>query len=200
MLLDSTSPDELLSKVREAYSGASDDPGGSHPFPLGLEFALSLGYPEELLRELPQSSVDRFTGVSNVSVFAEIPAGSTVLDLGCGAGTDSLIAAGKTGPGGQVFGVDFSPSMLAHARAGAAEAGASNLEFREAEGKRLPFDDGTFDVVLVNGIFNLNPNRDGLFQELVRVTRPGGAFYGAEIILCEFMDSKEKAGLASWFS
>ena len=97
MLLDSTSADGLLGKVREAYSGASDDPGGSHPFPLGFDFALSLGYPEELLRGLPQSSVDRFTGVSNVSVFAEVPAGATVLDLGCGAGTDSLIAATSRG-------------------------------------------------------------------------------------------------------
>ena len=200
MLINSTSPDGLLGKVREAYSEASDNPGGSHPFPLGFEFALSLGYPEELLRGLPQSSVDRFTGVSNVSVFAEIPAGSTVLDLGCGGGTDSLMAAGKTGPAGRVFGVDFSPSMLAHARAGAAEAGASNLEFHEAEGQRLPFDDGTFDVALVNGIFNLNPSREGLFQELARVIRPRGALYAAEIILCEPMNNEESTGLASWFS
>ena len=200
MLLDAFSPDRLLDKVREAYSEASDNPAGSHPFPLGFDFALSLGYPEELLRRLPQSSVDRFTGVSNVSVFAEVPAGSTVLDLGCGAGTDSLIAAGKTGPGGRVFGVDFSPSMLAHARAGAAEAGASNLEFREAEGQQLPFADGTFDIALVNGVFNLNPNRRELFQELVRVMRPGGALYGAEIILGEPLDDEERTGLASWFS
>ena len=199
-MLDSTSPDGLLGKVRDAYSEASDNPAGSHPFPLGLDFALSLGYPEELLRGLPQSSVDRFTGVSNVSVFAEIPAGSTVLDLGCGAGTDSLIAAGKTGPGGRVCGVDFSPSMLAHARASAAEAGASNLEFHEAEGQRLPFDDGTFDVALVNGMFNLNPSREGLFRELARVIRPGGALYSAEIILCEPMDDAERKGLANWFS
>ena len=200
MLLDSTSPDGLIDKVRYAYSEASDNPTGSHPFPLGFDFALSLGYPEELLRRLPQSSVERFTGVSNVSVFTEVPAGSTVLDLGCGAGTDSLIAAGKTGPGGRVFGVDFSLSMLAHTRAGTAEAGASNLEFREAEGQRLPFDDGTFDVALVNGIFNLNPSRNELFQELVRVIRPGGALYGAEIILSDPMDDEKRTGLASWFS
>ncbi len=200
MLIDSTSPDGLLGKVREAYSEASDDPGGSHPFPLGIDFALSLGYPEELLRGLPQSSVDRFTGVSNVSVVAEIPAGSMVLDFGCGGGTDSLIAVGKTGPDGRVHGVDFSPSMLAHAKAGAAEAGASNLEFHESEGQRLPFDDGTFDVALVNGIFNLNPSRSELFRELARVIRPGGVLYGAEIILCDPMDDEERTGLASWFS
>ena len=200
MQIDSTSQDELLGKVREAYSNASDNPGDSHPFPLGFDFAVSLGYPEELLQGLPQSSVERFTGVSNVSVFAEIPAGSTVLDLGCGGGTDSLIAAGKTGSTGRVFGVDFSASMLSNARSGVAEAGASNVEFREAEGQQLPFADGTFDVVLVNGIFNLNPNRHDIFQELARVIRLGGVLYGAEIILCEPMEDEERAGLANWFS
>ena len=88
MQTDSAAQDELLVKVREAYSSASDNPNDSHPFPLGLDFALSLGYPEELLRGLPPSCVARFTGVSNVSVFAEIPEGSIVLDLGCGGGTD----------------------------------------------------------------------------------------------------------------
>lgn len=174
MQLDSALADELLEKVREAYSKAADHPLDSPPFPMGRDFALSLGYPEDLLEGLPESAVARFTGVSNVSVFAEIPPGSTVLDLGCGAGMDSMIAAAKTGPGGRVYGVDFSESMLSHARSGAAEAGAANVDFREAEGQSIPFADGSFDVVLVNGIFNLNPNRAGLFQELARVIRPGG--------------------------
>ena len=200
MRIDSKLADELLDKVREAYSKAADSPRDSHPFPIGYDFALSLGYSEDRLRSLPEESVDRFTGVSNVSVFAEIPAGSTVLDLGCGGGTDSLIAATKTGPTGQVHGVDFSRSMLSQACAGAAEAGAHNVEFREAEGQRIPFADGTFDVALVNGIFNLNPNRHGLFQELARVIRPGGTLYGGEIVLCEPMDDAERAGLSNWFS
>ena len=200
MPVDSTASDDLLVKVREAYSKAADNPQDSHPFPLGFDFALSLGYPEELLRSLPKSSVERFTGVSNVSVFAEIPAGAIVLDLGCGGGADSLIAASKTGPTGRVYGVDFSRPMLSRARAGAAEAGAGNVEFREAEGQRIPFADGAFDIALVNGMFNLNPNRQGLFQELARVIRPGGTLYGGEIILCEPMGDEERAGLNNWFS
>ena len=191
---------ELLDKVREAYSNAADSPGESHPFPIGYDFALSVGYPEDLLQSLPQNSVERFTGVSNVPVFAEIPAGSTILDLGCGSGTDSLIAAAKTGPGGRVYGVDFSPSMVSHARARASEAGAANVEFRESEGQHIPFADGTFDVAMVNGIFNLNPDRAGLFQELARVIRPGGVLYGAEIVLREPMEEAERTGLSNWFS
>ncbi|MBC8281789.1 MAG: methyltransferase domain-containing protein [Chloroflexi bacterium] len=196
----STDDNELLEKVREAYSNAADNLQESHPFPLGFDFAQSIGYPDDLLRSLPQSSVARFTGVSNVSIFADIPTGSTVLDLGCGGGTDSLIAAGKTGPNGRVYGVDFSQAMLSHSRAGADEAGASNAEFREAKGQQIPFPDDTFDVALINGIFNLNPNRDGIFQELARVVRPGGFLFCGEIILCEPMDEEERAGLSNWFS
>ena len=90
--------------------------------------------------------------------------------------------------------------MLSNARSGAAEAGASNVEFQEAEGQQIPFADGTFDVVLVNGIFNLNPNRLGIFQAPASVPRPGGVLYGAEIILREPMEDEERAGLANWFS
>jgi hypothetical protein len=86
--------------VREAYSAASKDPRGEHAFPVGKEFAQSLGYPSNLLAQLPAASVEAFSGVSNVSVMAEIPAGACVLDLGCGAGVDSLIAAKRSGPGG----------------------------------------------------------------------------------------------------
>ena len=127
MQVNLTQAQDLLCKVRDAYSEAADSPGDSHPFPVGNDFALSVGYPEDLLQSLPESSVKRFTGVSNVSVFAEIQAGSTVLDFGCGAGMDSLIAAVKTGPSGRVHGIDFSSSMLSQACSGASEAGAANI-------------------------------------------------------------------------
>ena len=200
MQVDFAQTQELLDKVREAYSNAADSPGDAHPFPMGYDFALSLGYPEDLLKRLPESSIRRFTGVSNVSIFAEIPAGSTILDLGCGSGTDSLIAGEKTGSEGRVYGVDFSRSMLTYARAGASEPAAANVEFRKSDGQHIPFADGTFDVALVNGIFNLNPTRAGLFQELARVIRPGGVLYSAEIVLREPMDQEERAGLSNWFS
>jgi ubiquinone/menaquinone biosynthesis C-methylase UbiE len=90
--------------------------------------------------------------------------------------------------------------MLSHARAGAATAGIENAKFREAEGQSIPFSDGTFDVVLVNGIFNLNLNRHDIFEELDRVIRPGGVVYCGEIVLNESMDDEERAGLSNWFS
>lgn len=200
MQIDLAQADELLNRVREAYSNAADSPWNRHPFPIGRDFARSLGYPEDLLQRLPESSVKRFTGVSNVSVFAEIRAGSTILDFGCGSGTDSLIAAEKTGPEGRVYGVDFSPSMVSHALIGAVKTGAANVNFQVTDGHNIPFATGRFDVALVNGIFNLNPVRSGLFRELARVIRPGGILYGAEIVLCEPMDAEEQASLANWFS
>src|SRR6266851_2483145 len=115
-LLTEEAQARLCEAVRSAYSSAARQPGGAHPFPVGRELAASLGYPPELLDSIPSVAVEAFAGVSNVAVVAEIPAGARVLDLGCGAGLDALIAAGRVGARGRVLGVDFSEAMLARAR------------------------------------------------------------------------------------
>ena len=149
--------------VRQAYSAASRQPHGQHAFPVGRAFAESLGYPSDLLARLPGTSVDAFSGVSNVSIFAEIPAGARILDLGCGAGLDSLIAAVRAGSDAMVVGVDFSAEMLERARTAAREAGLKNAVLCRADAEALPIKDGSIDVALINGIFNLNPSRDAIF-------------------------------------
>ena len=190
----------LRSAVLRAYSDAAENPQGEHPFPLGLEFAASLGYPQELLDQLPLVSVTAFAGVSNVSIFANIPNGARVLDLGCGAGLDSLIAAKRTSASGQIIGIDFSEAMLRRARQGAEECGIGNLEFHQADADNLPVEDGRIDVALVNGIFNLNPEREAIFRELARVVRPGGAVYAAELVLREPLPAEIKQSEANWFA
>jgi arsenite methyltransferase len=190
---------QVREHVKDAYSAAAERPGDNHPFPVGRELALGLGYPEKLIDSLPAVSVETMAGVSNVSIFAEIPPGSTVLDLGCGAGVDSMIAAGKTGLAGKVIGVDFSPAMLARARQGAAESGASNVSFFESGGENLPIPDASVDVALFNGVFNLNLDRRLLFSELFRVLRTGGTVYGAELILREPINDEERES-ANWFA
>ena len=175
--------------MREAYSAAARRPRDQHPFPVGREFAESLGYPREVLSTLPEECVEAFTGVSNVSMFAEIPQGARVLDLGCGAGLDSLIAAQRTGPEGIVIGVDFSFPMLKRARRGA------GVVFCQADAEDLPLRDGSIDVALVNGIFNLNPTRDAIFRELGRVVRRGGVVYSAELIA-----PQQPLSEADWFA
>jgi len=191
---------QLRDKVWQAYSAAANSPGKQHAFPIGCDFAESLGYPRALLSELPAVTSEAFAGVSNVAVFAEIPQGVTVLDLGCGAGLDSLVAARRVGPTGKVIGVDFSADMLCRARTAVHEARVFNVELRAGDAERLPVEDAEIDVALVNGIFNLNPSRDAIFRELARVMRPGGAVFVAELILSGPLPPEVKASEANWFA
>lgn len=190
----------LRSAVCEAYSAAARQPAVKHPFPVGREFAESLGYPAGLLDSLPDSAVDAFAGVSNASLLAEVDEGSAVLDLGCGAGLDALIAARRTGRHGKVYGVDFSDSMLERAKRAACEAGTDNVEFLHGDAERLPLPDAAVDVALTNGIFNLNPQRAEIFGELARVVRPGGTLYGAELILVDSLPERERTSATNWFA
>jgi arsenite methyltransferase len=190
----------IREKVRDAYSGAAESPQGKHAFPVGRVFAESLGYPRELLAGLPGFVAEAFTGVSNVSVRAAIPEGAAVLDVGCGAGLDALVAARRAGPTGRVIGVDFSRSMLSLARRAANEAGLSRVLFCEAAAENLPLADASIDVALVNGIFNLNPAREAIFRELARVIRSGGALFAAELIVSEPLPAEMCPSEDNWFA
>jgi arsenite methyltransferase len=198
--MTATDRTHLRDKVRIAYSAAAETPQEKHAFPVGRAFAESIGYPADLLDHLPAVACDAFAGVSNVSLFAEIPSGARILDLGCGAGLDALIAARRVGPAGKVIAVDFSTAMLDRARQAVVEAGASNVELREAGAEQLPIADEEIDVALVNGIFNLNPARDAIFRELARVVRRGGTVFAAELILSSPLPAETRASESNWFA
>jgi SAM-dependent methyltransferase len=189
----------LRDSVRWAYSEAAKNPEAEHPFPTGRALAEELGYPPNLLSSLPAIATEAFAGVSAVAIFAGIPEGATVLDLGCGAGLDALIAARRVGSGGQVIGVDFSQLMLARAQQAATESGTDNVVLLLAGGEQLPLKANAIDVALVNGIFNLNPARGLIFRELARVVRPGGLVFAAELILREALSAEEQTQ-ANWFA
>jgi len=191
---------QLREMVRGAYSSAAEQPKEKHAFPVGRQFAESIGYPADLLASLPNVACDAFAGVSNVSLFAELPVGATVLDLGCGSGTDALIAARRVGPTGKVIGVDFSTAMLSRARRAVAESGVANVELRESDAERLPIGDGEVDVAIVNGIFNLNPARETIFRELARVIKPAGTLFAAELILLQPLPPETRASERDWFA
>jgi len=195
-----TNGETLRQKVRNAYSEAARIPEDKHPFPVGRAFAENVRYPVEVLAGVPSICVDAYAGVSAVSMYAELQCGTTVLDLGCGAGLDSIVAARRIGPPGRVVGVDFSSEMLGRARAGAREAGADNVLFAQASAENLPFTSASVDAVLVNGIFNLNPFRDAIFSEIARVLRTGGKVFAAELVLREALTEEMKSGDANWFS
>lgn len=192
--------DRLREGTKNAYSAAAEKPLDEHPFPVGVQFAESLGYSRELLSSLPAASTEAFSGVSNVSIFADIPTGSVVLDLGCGAGLDSFTAARRTGTSGRVVGIDFSHSMLFRAQKAAAETKTKNVEFYQADGESLPVRSESIDIALVNGIFNLNPKREAIFHELARVIRDGGKLYAAELILKASVPPEIRENKNDWFA
>ncbi|HSF80060.1 MAG TPA: methyltransferase domain-containing protein [Anaerolineales bacterium] len=200
MPMDLDTAHRLRHGTHQAYSAAAQSPTAEHPFPVGEDFALSLGYPPELLASLPRRAAAAFTGVANLHSFAEIPPGSVVLDLGCGAGLDSLIASRRTGPGGVVIAVDFSSAMLSSAHQSLLESRLGNIELLQSNAESMPLTRGQIDVVLVNGIFNLNPWREAIFHELARLLRPGGRLYAAELILKAPLPPEEKPAEDDWFA
>src|SRR5919202_4639284 len=144
----------LKSEIKKTYASVSEEPDKDFIFPTGRAWAEDLGYPEELAR-VPEAAAESFAGVANPFSLGRLAPGERVLDLGCGAGTDSLVAAQMVGPAGSVTGIDMTPEMLAKARAAATELTATNVDFVEAEAERLPFADESFDVVVSNGVADL---------------------------------------------
>ncbi|HUZ82855.1 MAG TPA: methyltransferase domain-containing protein, partial [Gaiellaceae bacterium] len=163
----------LKSEIRKTYASVSAEPERDFIFPTGRAWAEDLRYPAELAG-VPDGAVESFAGVANPWMLGRLAPGERVRDVGSGAGTDSLIAAQMVGEHGHVRGIDMTPEMLAKARAAAAEMGAGNVEFVESEAERLPFPDGSFDVVISNGVIDLVPDKDAVFAELFRVLAPGG--------------------------
>jgi SAM-dependent methyltransferase len=189
---------QLRDGVHQTYSNIATSPSGDHPIPVGHDFAARLGYSEEWLQRYALAA-ESFAGVSYLPGFTDVPPGATVLDLGCGAGFDSLITAERVGSHGKVIGLDFSDSMLARATQAAAQAGIHNVDFKRGDAERIPLGNASVDLILINGIFNLNPARDQIFPELARVLKPGGPVYAAEIILREPLPPEEQTS-ANWYA
>jgi arsenite methyltransferase len=190
--------DVLREEIRKTYTKVTTEQDTDFIFPTGRAWAQELGYPEPELDRVPDATVESFAGVANHWLLGRIEPGAMVLDLGCGAGTDLLIAAQMTGPAGRVVGVDMTPSMLERAATSAGEMRVRNVELHESLIERLPLDDASVDVVISNGVVDLVPDKDAVFDEIDRVLRPGGRVQLADVIIHTEVSEDARARIDLW--
>jgi SAM-dependent methyltransferase len=187
----------LREEIQKTYTGVSTQPEEEFIFPTGRAWAEDLDYPPEL-GDVPEASVESFAGVANHFVLGRIDEGATVLDLGCGAGTDLLIAARMVGPEGKAIGIDMTPSMLERARQSAKDMGLDNVELHEGLIESLPLDDDSVDVVISNGVIDLVPDKDAVFAEIDRVLRQGGRLQVADVVIHEEVSEDARKRIDLW--
>ena len=167
--------------MKEKYREVALDPHGEHHFHTGRALAELLGYPREVVDALPDRAVESFAGVGNPFSLRTLDVGAKVVDIGSGAGFDSVVAAGQVGVSGRVVGVDMTPEMLSKSRETGAQLGLAHVEFREGLAEELPVESGWADAVISNGVINLCADKRAAFTEIRRVLRPGGVLQFADI-------------------
>jgi arsenite methyltransferase len=173
----------LRREVRSMYSRVAFAPEDSFHFHRGPEYAVEwLGYDPAELEAVPADVTRSFAGIGNPHAIRPIPVGVRVLDVGCGAGTDLLLAARQVGPTGRAIGIDMTAEMRERARTGARACGLEHVEVREGDATELPLDDASVDVVISNGVLNLVPEKERAFAEIARVLKPGGRLQIADIV------------------
>jgi SAM-dependent methyltransferase len=193
------SAEEIREAVRRTFDRVADTPGAGFRFGVGAALAREVGYADAVVGGVPAVVTESFTGLADLHPYLALRAGERVLDLGSGAGFDALLAARAVGPAGTVTGLDMADAMAAKARSAASLVGAANVRFERAEAEAMPFAAGAFDAALVNGIFNLCPDKPPVASELFRVLRPGGRAVVAEITFTDPRPPTEVLTIDDWF-
>ncbi len=190
--------DVLRDEIRKTYTQVSEHHEKDFIFPTGRLWAETLGYPHEELERVPDASAQSFAGVANHFALGLMNEGETVLDLGCGAGTDLLIAAQMVGARGRAIGIDITPSMVERARQSATEMSLTNVEVHRGQIEELPLPDASIDVVISNGVIDLVPDKDEVFSEIKRVLKPGGRVQLADVVIHREVSDEAKRDIDLW--
>jgi SAM-dependent methyltransferase len=189
---------ELRDAIRAEYAQVATDPGQGFHFHTGRRLAGILGYDDTWLSGIPEESIASFAGTGNPFSLGALNEGDNVVDVGCGAGIDSLIAARMVGPTGSVVGVDMTPSMLSRARESCARCGFANVRFHEGLAESLPVPDGWADAIISNGVLNLFPDKFRALQEMARALKPGGRLQIGDILVQKSVGNKAKRDIDLW--
>jgi SAM-dependent methyltransferase len=188
----------LRDAIRGEYTQVACDPNKGFHFHTGRTLAAMLEYEDGWLRGIPESSIESFAGTGNPFAVGPIQRAERVVDVGCGAGMDTLICATMVGQEGRVIGVDMTPAMLEKARRAARSCNVDNVEFREGFMEGLPVEDGWADVVISNGALNLTPDKVGVLREMYRVLRFGGRLQIADILVRQAVPESAKRKIDLW--
>ena len=189
----------LRKEVQSIYSRVADAPHGEFHFHRGPAYAARmLGYDTADLAALPADVTSSFAGVANPHAIAPLPKGATVVDIGCGAGMDLLLAARHVGPNGRAIGVDMTEAMRQRAAAGAAQCELHHVDVRAGDATSLPLDTASVDIVISNGVLNLVPEKERAVAEIARILKPGGRVQVGDIIIGEVLDDEALADIDLW--
>ena len=189
---------ELRSAISEEYTLVAAEPEHGFHFHTGRPLTHILGYDQAWLENIPETAVASFAGTGNPFSLGKLQPGENIVDIGCGAGIDSLIAANMVGEDGRVIGVDMTPAMLDRAQAALTESGLQNVSFRHGYGEDLPVEDGWADVIISNGVMNLFPDKAAALAEMVRVLKPNGRLQIADILVEKPVPTGAKQNIDLW--
>jgi arsenite methyltransferase len=189
----------LRAEIQSIYARVATEPSGDFHFHRGPAYAAGmLGYDANALAALPADTTASFAGVANPHRVGPIATGATVVDIGCGAGMDLLLAAQAVGPGGRAIGVDMTELMAERARVGARATGLDNVEVRIGDALALPVESETVDLVISNGVLNLTPDKREAFGEVFRILKPGGQFLYGDIIVANELSESIRRNIDLW--
>lgn len=188
----------LRDEIKLKYGEVATSPERGFHFHTGRPLARMLSYPADVVDALPDQVVESFAGVNNPFSMGLMEPGATVVDVGSGAGFDSILAAMEVGAGGRVIGVDMTAEMRAKAASNASLAGLTNVEFHDGLAEALPLEDASADVIISNGVINLCPDKLAVYRELYRVVRPGGRLQIADVVVQKPVPQDAREDIDLW--